>query len=78
MGNIAVTYYALGMKQDSLVYLEHALQSLQLALPHDHPDTGDKHLPFHYLVKVALDLILCSRRYGQPCRLVLHLQKACR
>ena len=78
MGNIAVTYYALGMKQDSLVYLEHALQSLQLALPHDHPDTGDKHLPFHYLVKVALDLILCSCRYGKPCRLVLHLQKACR
>ena len=73
MGNIAVTYYALGMKQDSLVYLEHALQSLQLALPHDHPDTGDKHLPFHYLVKVALDLILCSRRHGKPCRLVLHL-----
>jgi hypothetical protein len=78
MGNIAVTYCALDMKQDSLVYLEQTLQSFELALPRDHPDTGDKHVPFDYLVMVALDLILCSRRYGKPCRLVLHLQKACR
>ncbi len=60
MGNIAVTYCALGMKQDSLAYLEQTLQSLQIALPHDHPDTGDKHVSFDYLVKVALDLILCA------------------
>ena len=40
MGNLAVTYHALGRDRDALVLLEKTLEFRRLALPENHPLIG--------------------------------------